>query len=350
MSTEREIEIHPALEADLPQGAELPSGADLPQGADLPVNGVCAQAEQLLAEIYDFGSEGAREPLHELLARFAAQAEQSGSADDYHNLAVTLARRDEYALACQALDCGLARFPKNVDLLADALEYGTRCGRLEACRRHCRTLCRIPRRRWTWRGFSFYIDYQLFLLDRTDTDAAIDALAADMLAVAADFARFFPYSEEPFRNEALVYAALNEAQKEEETLRRALASVRVAPKCALRYADLLYDRGLYSQAAEAIARALRDANRTQSSIREGYLYYLSGLCRFSAAQEAGSLQDLDESAAREIYSDFELALESFQDRQASYAQVIREKTIALVRKSRIEVDPALERLCDCIAD
>ena len=94
----------------------------------LPVSKVNTKAQVFLEYIYSMDDDAAREDLYELIDQFLSQDQQSGDADDFHNFAVELARKDEYILACSVLDCGLKLFPKNVDLLADYLQFGVRGG------------------------------------------------------------------------------------------------------------------------------------------------------------------------------------------------------------------------------
>ena len=138
--------------------------------------------------------------------------------------------------------------------------------------------------------------------------------------------------------------------KELEVLKQALENVRVAPKCALRYADILFERGMYEKASEAIHRAIIDAIQTQTSVNEGYLYYLSALCKIAIAQKSDIGKSLDEESVNGIYSDFNIALSKFRDSQNSYSDVIRTKTNTIVNKTGIEVDSRYELLCECIAN
>lgn len=317
---------------------------------NLPVSSVSAKARTFLEYIYSMDDENARQDLYELMKRFIAQDEHSGDADDFHNFAVDLARKDEYIYACQVLDCGLKLFPKNVDLLADYLQYGVSCNRLDECRKVYKTLLKIPRRRWTWRGFAFLVDYLQFLVDRSDSDKEINAKEEEMLSVVSDFRKYFPYSEESYRTESNVYRILNLPDKEADVLKLALKCVLVAPKCALRYADILFERGMYQEAADAIKRGIRDANQTQSRVNEGYIYYLSALCKLAIAQQSGSNLDLDKTSADEIYSEFNIALSKFQNTKNSYIDVIRTKTNTIVNKTGFEVDSSFELLYECIMD
>lgn len=205
-------------------------------------------------------------------------------------------------------------------------------------------------RRWTWRGFAFLVDYLQFLIDRSDSDKEIDAKENEMVSVVSCFRRYFPYSEESYRTESNVYRILNMPDKELEVLKQALENVRVAPKCALRYADILFERGMYEKASEAIHRAIIDAIQTQTSVNEGYLYYLSALCKIAIAQKSDIGKSLDEESVNGIYSDFNIALSKFRDSQNSYSDVIRTKTNTIVNKTGIEVDSRYELLCECIAN
>ena len=345
MSLEREILIENV--EDTSGVEETPHEKVFP--VSLPVSNVSSKAQTFLEYIYSMEDDDARQDLYELMDQFEKQEEQSGDADDYHNFAVDLARRDEYSLACKVLEAGLIRFPKNVDLLADFLQYGVSCNRLDECKKYYKTLIKIPSRRWTWRGFAFLVDYLQFLLDRCDSDKEISAKEAEMLAVVKDFRVHFPYSEESFRTEANVYRILNMPDKEAEILRLALESVRVAPKCALRYADIMFERGMYEEALPAIQRCIRDATQTQTSVNEGYIYYLSALIKIATAQQSSLEFKISEEKVNDIYSDFNIALTKFRDTKNSYTEVIRTKTNTIVNKTGIDVNPTYEFLCECIA-
>ncbi|MBE6719071.1 MAG: hypothetical protein E7571_00245 [Ruminococcaceae bacterium] len=313
---------------------------------NIPVSNASVKAQTYLEYIYKLEDDDARQDLYDLINKFLSQDQQSGDADDFHNFAVDLARRDEYALACQIIECGLKLFPKNVDLLSDYLQYGVSCNKLEECKKMYKTLVKIPRRRWTWRGFAFLIDYLQFLVDRSDSEKEIDAKEEEMLSVVSDFKKQFPYSEDSYRTEANVYRSLNMPDKETEALKQALEHLRIAPKCALRYADIMFERGLYEEASVAIRRAISDATQTQTSVNEGYLYYLSALCKIATSQKTNMDLDLDEDAVEAIYSDFNIALSKFQDTKNSYIDVIRTKTNTIINKTGIEVDPKYDLLCE----
>lgn len=316
---------------------------------NLPVSKVNAIAQGYLRSIDEFKDEDdeeSREALYSLIDRFILQSQQSGDADDFHNFAVALARKNETALTCQILESGLKLFPKNVDLLADYLQYGVDCEKFDDCKKHYKTLLKIPRRRWTWRGFAFLIDYLKFLIENSVSEKEIDAKSREMLEIVSDFKKFYPYSEETYRVEASIYRCLNNQDEELSVLQGALDKIDVAPRCALRCADILFERGRYEEATEKIKRGISDATQTQSVVNEGYIYYLSALCKIAVAQKRGNI--LGESQVNEVYSDFNIALKDLRD--SSYVEVIKTKTNTLMNKTGIEVPAEYDLLCDYISD
>lgn len=312
----------------------------------LPVNKARAMAQTYLSYIYEGDDEESRIELYNLMEDFFAQEQQPGNDDDFHNFAVDLARKDEYLLACQVLDCGLALFPKSVDLLSDYLQYGVNCNKIEECKKVYKTLMKIPHRRWSWRGFAFAVDYLKYLIEQTDSQKEMEAKEKEILMIVEEFRKHFPYSEESYRTEADVYRILNMHDEELETLQSALANIRVAPKCALRCADVLFERGRYEDASQAIERCKSDATQIQSSVNEGYIYYLSALCKIAIAQKNGIA--INEDAVKEIYSNFNIALGKFKNSRTSYSDVIKTKTNTIVNKTGIEVDAKYDLLCECL--
>ena len=345
MAIEREIAIK------MPEEELLAAGENRPAAVlNLPVSKANAIAEGYLRDIGLVNEEDdyeARLSLNELINQISQQSEQAGDADDFHNFAVTLARKDEYGLACSVLECGLKWFPKNVDLIADYLQYGVNCGKGEECRRLYKTLLKIPKMRWTWRGFAFLIYYIQYLLDQSDSEKEILHKKQEMLELVSDFKRYFPYSEEAYHVESSIYKNLNEQGKELETLKTAMETLIICPKCALRCADILFDRGCYEEAMEAIKRGISDATQTQSSINEGYIYYLSALCRIALSQKSDTA--LSKQEVMDIYSNFNIALRDFRY-GSNYEAVIKSKTNTLVNKTNVDVPPELSRLYDCIAE
>lgn len=295
--------------------------------------------EQISTEDY-YAAEASLQALTGLVERVLAQEIKPGDADDWHNWAVDIARKDLYDLACDILDAGLMMFPKNIDLLADYLQYGISCGRVDNCKNYYKTLTKIPKIRWSWRGYSFAINYLQFLWERCDSEKEIEKLQREMLDTVKLFRENLGYDEESYRCEADIYKLLHNKKQEEVVLRMALEELKIAPKCALRLSDILFDRGDYEEALVQIQRGLKDSMQTQASVNEGYLYYLSGLSKLAMIQRDGN--SFPEDIVMDIYTDFDVSLR--QEHRAAYMNTMKAKAIVLIGKSGIAVPDTLEEL------
>lgn len=306
---------------------------------NIPVNKVCAIAKgyikEITAEKYE-DNEVAREHMNTLVSNFVDQNEFSGDADDFHNFAVELAQINEFTLACKVLQCALSIFPRNVDLLSDYLYYGVKCSnKFDECKKIYKTLKSIPCKRWTWRGYTFSIEYLKVLVERSSSEKERENAEHEMLELAKEYARFFPYSEDSYRIEAEIYNKhYNDKEKELEILNSALETLKVAPRCALRCADILFERGEYSAASKAIKRGISDATQTKSKVNEGYIYYLSALCKIAETQK--NEQQYTEEVIDFIFSNFNIALQELGEE--SYREVITAKTNIICSKCHIEVE------------
>ena len=102
--------------------------------------------------------------LNDLLdALFSCQDSLTGGADDFHNFTVSISKiSNDNRSALQIAEEGLKLHGDNTDLLADAILYGRNCGEREECANWYNKLLTIDKTAWTWRAFSFSID---FLLD-----------------------------------------------------------------------------------------------------------------------------------------------------------------------------------------
>lgn len=287
-----------------------------------------------------YEAETALKLLTEIVQRVIRQNDKSGDANDWHNFAVDIARNDLFDLACDLLEGGLIVYPKNIDLLADYLQYGTSCGRIDRCKMFYKVLCKIPYIRWGWRGYSFSISYLTYLWECSDSEKELEKLQTEMLKISEEFRKNLPYEEESYRCEADIYKLLHKKKEEENVLRLALTNLKIAPKCALHLSDLLFERGDYEEALMHIQRGLKDAMQTQRSINEGYLYYLSGLTKMAIAQKESDF--FSEPLACDIYADFDISLR--QEPRAAYVNTMKAKTIVLVNRSGVSIPEKFEEL------
>ncbi len=305
-------------------------------------------AEINRAEKYSEDNPIARASLYETVQELTEQPTQIGSVDDFHNLAAGLGSNGFDSLACDILDCALARFPMDVDLLADYLIYGIDCERLPACAKHFATLESIPQSEWSWRCFAFGIAYSKRLGDSMAANAAERAqYKKKAAALARAYKKYLPYEESGYRE------AANLATKDPDArlalLNDVLANEKIGscPACAFEKAEILFKRKKYAEALEAIDRSLEDSvTDLRVAIKENYLLLLRGLCRYAMLlQDLRRDVPLREDTVLAIYADFNKALRDLED---NYQVRIRARTLDLVESTSIPVPDTMERLLDLI--
>lgn len=275
------------------------------------------------------------EALYEIIEETLSQKKVVGSIDDFHNLAVNFSRKDDYETACNILDKGLEQFPKAVDLLADYLQNGINCDRVKLCEEYFSRLMRIPMMRWTWRGFSFGIDYMKSLADNIETEEKLMKWRKKMLDLADTYYKYFPYDEDCFVVKADIYKYFNDKEKEIEILEEALKKIKSCPRCSLRLADIFFEQGEYKKALEYIEKCKYGAVQTQEKINQGYMYYLSGLCKVAEVHQSSSYED--EKIIKDIYIDFNIA-EKLKMSSSLYKKVMERQIYILESKSGILYD------------
>lgn len=236
-----------------------------------------------------------------------------GTSNDFHNLSVSYARVNMFDCACEILNRGLKVMPYSVDLLADYIKYGLSCGEYKLCEEYFICLQKIPNSQWNWRAYSFSIDYLLDSCKRQTDKENLVRIKKEALDLANEFIKKIG-TEQAFFDKAMVYQAFNEPVKEYETLLKCIDLLKVTPKCALRLADIEFDKGNFQAAVKYISRCC-NIFRPQPDVSRGYSYLLLALSRISALFSENtdgdniSWKDRKETII-EIYRYFHTALES----------------------------------------
>ena len=215
---------------------------------------------------------GAEEMLDDLLdALLLPDIELTGDANAFHNFAVSI-----------------------------------NCGQKEYCQKCFATLNTIKKDKWTWRAFSFSIDYLREEWADKDTDTA-----EDILKLVKEYQEMRPDEEDAWLCEYEVYDSINQTSRGIEVLEKAIEQFRFCPKCCLRYAEIMMDRGDYEK-AEPIIKKLRLNPKTGESINLSFMFYLDGLCKMSKLMASDEYEDgdVDEREVIKVYRSFRLALTS----------------------------------------
>lgn len=236
-----------------------------------------------------------------------------GTADDFHNCAVTFARENMYDCACIILQRGLEESNVAIDLLADYIRYGISCGRYVDCEEYYNRLKKIPKKQWNWRAFSFSIDYLLDGINHTIDAKKRNGLKRTALKLSDEFISIIGTDQAYFDKAQVVKIFGKDTNETEESiLQQGLNSLKVAPKCALRMSDIFFERGDYKEASELIKRCWINAFKTQPDINGSYSFLLSALSKTSRLFVENIDNDFSDSKSivLDIYKDFNTAFES----------------------------------------
>ena len=260
------------------------------------------EIEKQAKDIYDDTDE-----LKSLVEEFLNQDSIIGSPSGFHNLAISCSKNDDDENACIILEKGLELYPNNVDLLADYIQYGVNCNRNEECSYYFSKLKSIPKSKWTWRGFSFSIDYLIRCADDIIEENELIEYKKNMLSLADKYIEIFPKNEDAYISKSEIFSYFNDTNEEINILLYAIKNIRPCVKTALRYADMLFEAGDYKKAMEIIDRHIISLQTSQLKVSLSYVYYLSGLCKISLLEGEYSNKN---GEIDDIYKDFYIAREN----------------------------------------
>ena len=319
-------------------------------GVNLPLKGAGKIVTQIFSMYPDdcdrADAESLAQELTEFIRNLLSQSEISGDSDDWHNIAVDIARKDYYELSCDLLEEGLRRFPGNADLLGDYLQYGTSCGRIEQCKQYYKQLSKLPKVKYTWRSFHFSMSWLTYLWESSESQKEMDKLYEQMKALVASYREYFPHKEDSYVCAADMYALVKQRGMVQEVLLDAVNQKFPSPKCALRLADIYFEQGDYEDSLKMVQKSLQDANRVQKSVNEEYLYYLSGLARISIRNNSEA--QTEEGNVEKIYMDFEDCLRLGTSTSRDFRGRIRDKVAVLKRQTGAEIPADCRKLYELL--
>lgn len=265
-----------------------------------------------------------------------------GDADDYHNFSVTMSREDDYYTAYQIVARGLEQFPYNTDLLADAIYYGSNCKKYAECNEYVKILLNRPRASWTWRAFTFLIDYFKNCWDWESNIETIEEGLNIALDIAKEYQMYMPSEERSYVAEyelhcSLAKVAMDKHNEEAaqghmdsalELLKNTIDNGKYAAvQCCLRYADAMFERQAHEEVISICSKALQFGEETASA-RLGYFMYLSAQSREILLYRNGNLHN--EEQVRQVYAEYLAALADTAD---SYQRNIIKRVKILAARS-----------------
>ncbi len=235
----------------------------------------------------------------------------AGSADEFHNASVTLARIGFYDYAFSLLVIAHLRYPRDADILADLLAYGLKCRELSELSSYEEKLKQIDKGLWTWRAFNFLFDFLMEKLRYSDGENS-KRLSTDIEQLIMDYkANSEHFSDQSDREKAYMveyeyYIFKRDVKKAIGALKDATSVLKnKCAQCALKLADYHFERGEYSETVKYAEQAV-NIKEDQASIRVGYAYYILAMSRENIVRTNG--ESMSEAKIKPVFNAYSAAV------------------------------------------
>lgn len=240
-------------------------------------------------------------------------------ADDYHNKACVYARTGKLKKAIEVCLKGLKYFPRNVDLLADIIQYSSESGDWEAAAKYYGMLRKtIPFHRWNWRAFTFSTRYLL------DEDPIENEAECRMLI--SNYKKYIPYEERICMVESELEEALGNRDRSMQVLEEAIATRSNASQCALRLMDMQMNRGMFAEAVHTANYGIAASAEAQPSINMPYLCYLRALAKDHLLQRKECMHEpVSQKEVDAMVKEYKLLMNEFPVKTMRFRSNINER-------------------------
>lgn len=240
----------------------------------------------------------------------------NGNPDDFHNYAVTFARINDYDAACDIIKSGLKKFPFNIDLIADFLEYAPENSdenRFAECEEYYEKLKNIEINTWTWRAFSFAIDY---LLAKSEQDInEIKKIICELNIISNKYLEIYSMDERAYFSAYIIDQRFKNKYETKDTLEKAISLPIRAAHCALKLAELFFEKKEYDKSLLCLNRALNDGIDQYGGINMVNIYLLRFSIKVSMLMNSfalsnntrGLINDDIQEKIKDAYKDYQVA-------------------------------------------
>ena len=258
----------------------------------------------------------------------------AGSENDYHNASVELVRFEDYHNAVLLLQHGLERYGNSTDILADLLLYGLKCRKSgEIKDYYFKRLSKISKRFWSWRAFSFSIDFLMNYIQYAENKEQEDYIVNEIEGLIADYKQYMPNDERAYMSEYEFYELISKHTLAEKALKTAIEKLTICSQCALKYADILFEQGNFREVIPLAERITRIVE-AQPSVNIGYVYYILALSKEAILRDSGNKLTADN--VKPIFDAYYCALENLDDNQNTLILEIYKRVIVLERISGVQ--------------
>lgn len=273
-----------------------------------------------------------------------------GTSSEYHNLSSEFARKSLYKHAEIIAGKGASKYKYNVDLLADIVKFGSQCQDWEHCRDAYERLLSIEYKKWSWRTFTFVIDYLFDKMELSDQDEATSINEIEKLI--ANYKKL--NDERAWVAEADLFLKQGKRKAAIESLKNGVKKVAVAPQCCIKLSDLLLEDGEYKEVIKYSAIGIRGTAQDQPSASNGFLLYASALAK-DALIHKEEIENINKEtpdtgkgvhnliAVKDALMDYRIAKQLLQGRTI-FLSNITQREIILKVKSEIDSEEAVHEL------
>lgn len=263
-----------------------------------------------------------------------------GSNEAFHNVATAFAGSGQFKDACLVLEKGLELYPKETDLLADYLNYGVRAGEMDKAGKYFGVLYEIPHDRYTWRSFTFIIDY---LISCNKTGIFGDKVNKDNLKntcqkLVREYKAYLPGEEKAYIAEYNVKASMGAKTNDLlNVLKDGVSKVTVSPQCCLKIVDISLESGDYQSVLDYAQRGLSVSAQEQESVDSGYFYYATALAMDAKWRDVNDPAYKEPEYGKEIIKMYRTADLSLDENKTTYRKVIKKRANMIAFEMDIDI-------------
>jgi tetratricopeptide (TPR) repeat protein len=246
----------------------------------------------------------------------------NGTSLDFLHFALSFMQNGDNQTACEVLRCGIKKYPYDAELLACFLSCAIDSGNsdeIKRCKEFHDVLKEIPMERYSERAFNSTLKY-LSAKRNFEAPKEYEKIKEEAKELISVFNEIHPSSEGSYFSHC---EFLDRESEKISKLKEAVSKLSSCPRCALRLADILCDRGEYREADETINRCLNSI-QTLSKVNRAYAYYLQGVCKYGILVNDGidrSVPNIEETVNK-IYESFRIAKSDYFKLQATYRREI----------------------------
>ena len=252
-----------------------------------------------------------------------------GNPNQYHNLISSYLGLGDYYNALRLCQYALAKFPFDIDLLANAIRAASHSGESEIVDKYMADAMLIDKKYWNWRLFLFMLDAYQRKMSQCHPDD-MDAYYDEAMDVAKAYQQYIPLDERSYNKEAELLLMANKVTEARDLLtekfdrgvlingeRRQL----VAPQCCVTMLEkILEDTHDYDEIIRISRRGIQDTAQEQPSSRIGYFVYRMALAL--DAQIVGKNYDVQDDTLLKALRTYQCAYTLNEDR-SGYMRTIK---------------------------